>query len=164
MYIYIMERKCYKCQKDFPIEEFTKYKARKDGLSIYCKKCMNEKIKQSREKKFGPIPEGGRRPRTRSKHLAYKPGTAEYKRNTFLICVYNITLEEYNNLVIKQEGRCAICSTKDLGKHKKLYVDHDHITKKVRGLLCKNCNLGLGYFKDNTVSLLKAVEYLTLKV
>jgi hypothetical protein len=55
----------------------------------------------------------------------------------------------------KQEGKCLICK-----KTGKLVVDHCHSTKKVRGLLCNNCNVGLGAFKDNCEFLSDAVIYL----
>lgn len=55
----------------------------------------------------------------------------------------------------KQEGRCAICETKS-----KLVLDHNHITGEVRGMLCNNCNIGLGLFKDNPEILVRASHYI----
>lgn len=75
--------------------------------------------------------------------------------------LYGITLDEYNKLLLKQNYCCVICGGDNNDKkNRKLAVDHCHTTKKVRGLLCKNCNLGLGYFKDNKSLLLKAIFYL----
>jgi hypothetical protein len=73
---------------------------------------------------------------------------------------FGITQEEYNQMHDDQNGCCKIC-----GRHRRnftnaLAVDHNHVTGKVRGLLCKNCNQGLGYFKDNVELLIKAIEYL----
>ena len=74
---------------------------------------------------------------------------------------YNISLNDYNNLLENQKEVCAICGNKETRKtQKRLSVDHDHITGKVRGLLCYNCNLGLGHFKDNPELLKKASSYL----
>ena len=56
----------------------------------------------------------------------------------------------------KQQYACALCSRKD-----KLYVDHDHATGKVRGLLCKLCNWGLGSFSDNAAVLRRAADYVS---
>lgn len=67
------------------------------------------------------------------------------------------TAEEYNGMVSEQSGKCAICG-RILWDD--LRVDHDHTTGKVRGLLCDNCNWGLGNFKDNPELLRKAVDYL----
>jgi hypothetical protein len=66
-----------------------------------------------------------------------------------------LTLIEYNKLIEKQNGKCAIC-----GKITKLGVDHNHITGKIRGLLCPTCNSALGLFYDNKLILLNAIKYL----
>ena len=71
---------------------------------------------------------------------------------------YGITLEKYEAMEKKQNGVCAICMEKE--PNKKLAVDHCHITGKVRGLLCSNCNNGLGKFKDSKTLLIKAINYL----
>lgn len=71
---------------------------------------------------------------------------------------YGITLEQYEQLEKKQKGVCAICGNKN--QNKKLDVDHCHKTGKVRGLLCSNCNNGLGKFKDDKTLLNKAIKYL----
>lgn len=61
----------------------------------------------------------------------------------------------------KFDGRCAICNSSDpKGYYKKFHTDHDHTNGKVRGLLCDNCNKGLGHFKDNIEFLESAVRYL----
>lgn len=69
---------------------------------------------------------------------------------------YGLTYEEYENMLKEQEGRCAICN-----EVAALHVDHCHETGKVRKLLCISCNGGLGMFKDNKVSLSRAIEYLS---
>ena len=69
---------------------------------------------------------------------------------------YGLSLNEYNALVNKQDGNCAVC----LSNCERLYVDHDHQTEKVRGLLCQTCNTGLGMFQENVDTLLQAVKYL----
>lgn len=70
--------------------------------------------------------------------------------------VFNLTQNEYENMLCSQLGLCKICNTQMLS----LNVDHCHTTGKVRGLLCKECNLGLGLFKDNPNNLQKAILYL----
>ena len=77
------------------------------------------------------------------------------KRNSDTMRRYKITLETRMQMEEKQEGKCLICK-----KTGKLVVDHCHSTKKVRGLLCNNCNVGLGAFKDNCEFLSDAVIYL----
>ena len=70
---------------------------------------------------------------------------------------YSISPAEYQVLLDTHENLCGICGEQfDAG----LYIDHDHSTGKVRGLLCCDCNLGLGRFYDNPDFLRKAAEYL----
>lgn len=84
------------------------------------------------------------------------------KKNQHLKGSFGITFEDYQEILAKQKGKCAICgSTTSKAKQAKyLYVDHDHNTGEIRGLLCNNCNFGIGQFKDDVNLLLKAVEYL----
>ena len=68
-------------------------------------------------------------------------------------------IEERKRLLKEQDGRCAICGTRNPGAYG-WSTDHDHATGKTRGLLCNWCNPGLGNFKDNPELLRKAIEYL----
>ncbi len=85
--------------------------------------------------------------------------------NNYLQRNYGITLEDYNTMYEEQGGVCKVCG--DVGftmaKHHKvkLVVDHNHKTGEVRGLLCHNCNRGLGLFQDDLSILQKAIKYLT---
>jgi hypothetical protein len=79
---------------------------------------------------------------------------AYYKLN------YNITLKDYNNIFKKQEGKCSICSKHQSEFVKRLAVDHNHITGKVRGLLCPKCNKGMGLFNEDIDLILKVIDYL----
>ena len=79
----------------------------------------------------------------------------KYKRE------YGITIEDYDEMLEAQGGRCAICRTdKPGGSGKRFAVDHCHESKKVRGILCQSCNTALGHFKDNVLILEKAIDYL----
>jgi len=80
-------------------------------------------------------------------------------RNDQLRIKFGITLDQYNVMLANQNEVCAICK-KQCQTGKYLAVDHCHKTKKVRGLLCMNCNNGLGKFKDSTETLTRAIEYL----
>lgn len=80
--------------------------------------------------------------------------------------IYGLSLKEYDLLLEQQEGKCAICGTDDpkgQSKAGRFYVDHNHTTGEVRGLLCNDCNTGIGLLKDNPEVLLKAALYLTKK-
>jgi hypothetical protein len=63
-------------------------------------------------------------------------------------------------LLKEQGGVCAICSTDTPGGRGQFHADHDHNTNQPRGVLCHNCNVALGNFKDNPELLQKAIEYL----
>mgnify|MGYP001592826725 CR=1 FL=1 len=70
-----------------------------------------------------------------------------------------LSLEDYDKLFESQNGGCAICGGQNPSGNR-LAVDHSHTTKKVRGLLCVNCNMGLGCFKDTPKLLLKGLNYI----
>ena len=73
---------------------------------------------------------------------------------------YGISYQEYLNMLSAQQERCAICGTDDTGARKAFHVDHCHDTGKVRGLLCGNCNSGIGNLRDDIDLLYRAIEYL----
>jgi Recombination endonuclease VII len=73
---------------------------------------------------------------------------------------FGITQEEFDAKLKEQNNRCAICGHVFL-EGDKICQDHNHSTKENRGLLCNHCNTGLGSFKENPTSLIKAAEYLT---
>ncbi len=80
----------------------------------------------------------------------------DYERNRKLRSNYGITPDMYSAAYQAQDGRCAVCNTyKDC-----LNVDHDHVSKRVRGLLCLKCNHALGKFKDDTARICAARRYL----
>ena len=78
-------------------------------------------------------------------------------RKAILKMKYSITLEDYQQMCEKQNNLCAICHEPDT---RDLSVDHNHITGKVRGLLCQYCNLAIGNMKEDIVRLQSAIEYL----
>lgn len=97
-----------------------------------------------------------------------KPVSIIYKKSKFssLACLkfrlkykFNMTVKSYFSMLEDQDGVCKICK-KLCVKNQRLSVDHCHKTGKIRGLLCHNCNSGLGYFKDSIKSLEEAAKYL----
>lgn len=91
----------------------------------------------------------------------FKIDNPDYFKNKHLESTYGISIDEYNNKLIIQNNRCAIC-----GKHEseinrgRLFVDHDHDTGKIRGLLCQKCNSALGMVDEDTDILFSMVSYL----
>jgi recombination endonuclease VII len=122
---------CNDCQDYKAISEFPRNKSSKDGLMVYCKPHHNARGRESRERRGGQ----------RAYHLKGR---------------YGITLSDLHDLIARQNGLCAICFRMIDTSH----VDHDHETGKVRGVLCFNCNGGLGQFRDDPGLLVQAASYL----
>lgn len=94
-----------------------------------------------------------------------KENSERYRRWLYehsLIKNYNITIEDYKKMLNDQNGVCAICFREDK-KGRKLCVDHNHDTGKVRGLLCGNCNKLLGMAGDDKKILSRSIKYLEEK-
>jgi hypothetical protein len=128
---------CRDCQVEKSETDFPKAKKNKDGLHSYCRKCNSARTVKS-------------------------PGYKDSVRKAHLKRAYKITPEQYQEMFDKQGGLCRICQSSDNGHRSHLSIDHDHTTGKVRGLLCHDCNLGLGKFKDDTHRLKMAIMYLSL--
>lgn len=101
----------------------------------------------------------------------YKYSGKDAQKNYRLIGQYGITLDEYNAMLEKQDGVCAICGNPEVKAQARngtngiknldsLLVDHDHKTGKVRGLLCYRCNTGIGKLNDDPNLLRKAARYI----
>ena len=126
-----------------------------------CTKCGIEKSLsdfyiEKRSGKEYPDCKQCRKDAARSYREGLDSGVLEDRR---LRNVYGITLEEYDELWSKQGGVCRTCGgiNKD---GRRLSVDHDHDTDKVRGLLCTSCNLALGHIKDSVEILESMIKYL----
>lgn len=137
--IEVMVKECTKCGKMKPLTEFhinKGVKSSKDGLRPSCKMCESLRNKQYRQ-----TVKGNRI--NREKHFKAR---------------YGLTLNDRLTMYIMQSGCCACCG--DSIALNKIFVDHDHETDEIRALLCWNCNVGLGHFKDDPIRLQKAIDYL----
>jgi hypothetical protein len=120
---------------------------------VQCKSCGQEHIQVGREIQ--------RNSNTRACDN-FKPHnySGREKRDNVIRKQYGITLQEYNDMLEKQDYKCAICGNEDEVEGRKLAIDHCHTSGAVRGLLCGKCNRGLGLFYDNQDLLEKAKQYL----
>lgn len=122
---------------ELPLDKFGSDKSKPSGKSTYCLRCRAEKAKRNR--KLRP-------------HV---------NRNYNLKVKYGVTPEWYESKLKEQNGLCDICGAdKPGGRGVDLFVDHNHTTNQVRGLLCSNCNTMLGYAKDNPKLLELGATYL----
>ena len=126
-------RTCIRCKEDKPFDEFYINRRRKDGRNSYCKEC--EKLYRREYYK-------------ENKHIkdAY-----DYRKK------YGTTIDEVHENLKRQEGQCYICK-KDISET--FHIDHNHDTGKVRGLLCSNCNTGIGLLGEDLDALKRAIRYL----
>jgi len=136
-----MDKKCKFCNEIKPIELFS---IKRGKPSSKCKECHSKYYK-----------EYWARPGTKEKHMQRINDNRWKYRYSHL----GLSAEDVKRLFEKANWQCQIC-------HKKtsLCVDHDHITGKVRGILCTSCNTGLGRFNDNIDGLQKAIDYLTAPI
>lgn len=105
-------------------------------------------------------------PRDRDKWNNYmreyrkSPRMSDYVRNNRYKSQYGITLEQYDAMLEAQNNGCAICGVSPEQNGRRLDIDHCHTSGKVRGLLCTNCNTGIGKFNDDPDLLAEAMKYL----
>jgi hypothetical protein len=147
-------KKCKICLVEKELTEFFNDKRGFQGKKSKCKACMTLETYAWRDKHRDQYNNHAKAFRKRR-----DPETAygyEIKRR------YGCTLEQYNEMLVKQEGKCALCQRLHNPAEKKgrLYVDHCHKSGKVRQLLCGACNSALGYFKDDTRVMAEAIAYI----
>lgn len=102
---------------------------------------------------------GKGRPQTCSKECGYALSKKRIKKWN-MQKKYNISPENYDEILMSQRGRCAICELHHTEAYNGLYVDHSHSTGLVRGLLCRDCNSAIGLLKEDSKRILLALKYL----
>lgn len=160
---------CSACKQTKPSNDFYKDRQRKTGHAIHCRMCIARlRVERgyaarhvARSKQYYLDNTNGYR--DRQKMLARKR-TPEQKRAQDLWKNYRMTLDDFERLLVEQQGVCMICQqTPNRDKDKPArgwHVDHDHKTGTVRGILCGMCNVGIGCFKDSPEILSSAIRYL----
>lgn len=134
---------CTKCDQLKTLKEFSKNKNFADGHSYQCKECSA----------------------VDHKWRSRQPERRRAVKNTYLKLQYGITIEQYEEMLIKQRGVCEICGLPERKNHSvykvpmDLAVDHDHTTGKVRALLCSDCNMLLGRVESRPELMSKVILY-----
>ena len=169
-----METKlCPKCGLDKPLSEYHKSRNSKTGHTNKCKSCCKEynilnasviKAGQKRWKNKNKEELNAYHKNWRVRNPAYgRLSYHKHKENhaaSTRLRKYNISKEEYDSLLVGQEGKCKICDRHYSEFRKRLAVDHDHDTGEFRGLLCAACNTGIGLLKESVEILRAAEKYL----
>ncbi|MFG1803525.1 endonuclease VII domain-containing protein [Micromonospora carbonacea] len=124
-------RFCPDCGTAKPVTDFPRNRSDSTGYASYCKPCHNARTRETKQRLYGG---------SREYHLRQR---------------YGVGQKEFDELLAEQGGVCAICGGAD-----PQHLDHDHRTGWVRGILCFNCNGGLGQFRDSPTRLARAITYL----
>jgi len=130
-----MTQICNYCKLEKDINEFHKKSTNKNGYSLRCKECK----KLSSVKYY--------------ENNKYKIKEYQLKYN------YGLTKEQYEQMLITQDGKCAICN-KIFNNKKAMHVDHNHKTGKIRQLLCQHCNTAIAFLNEDISILSRAIDYL----
>lgn len=126
---------CSCCETTKPLIEFGDDAHTVTGKRRYCSKCESDKSKTQYTKHIRRVKN------RRLKHL------------------FGISIDDYDKMALEQNGTCKICNRTPTSGNL-LSVDHNHATEDIRGLLCQNCNAGLGMFQDDPIILERAIRYL----
>lgn len=159
-----MNKPCIKCSQpiepDNPRVKYHDYR---------CRSCFREYRREMQRAKRALLPPREPRPARgprEKRPRGYRPDSlsveerARYNRR-YIYKKYGINLDQYEAMLSRQGGKCAICRLAPLPGKRSLAVDHCHATGLVRGLLCHKCNVGLGCFRDDVDLFLTAVSYLS---
>lgn len=145
---------CFRCERPRPLEGF--HVAPSGRIRATCKMCALERRRAERRRKSARLLNG----RETEKDLRERRKAMDLHLRRH----FKMTQEDYEALLEKQEGLCAICINPETmirnGKLVRLAVDHCHVTGKVRGLACSNCNRALGLMGDDPALLRAAADYL----
>ncbi|MCU1693912.1 MAG: hypothetical protein JWM64_3003 [Frankiales bacterium] len=144
---------CVECGATKPEQEFHREASRPSGRNRRCKECRNA-INRAHVAK-----DRARRQESTQRWREQNPERYAESVKAHKLRSYGLTLELYRALVHEQDGRCAICEEPEKDGWD-LAVDHCHRTGRVRGLLCRRCNVGLGLLRDRSDLLRAAAEYL----
>ena len=147
----LLAKTCVQCGEMKLLTEYYSSPSGRDGLMARCKECRNSYVRSYAATETGKA--------VRKERLA-----AYFKKNQDAIRLrkYGLTPEDYQRMLIEQEGLCAICHQPERatlnGQIKALSVDHDHVTGAVRRLLCLGCNSKLGWVENNLDAILDYLQ------
>ena len=148
------EKLCPDCKVNKPVASFGPHKATKDRLQWSCRECATRRRSESRKRNIERHHEVQRAWRRRNVEKRQLYDLRQIAKR------FGIEKAQYFAMVLAQNGVCRICGKHESITGRRLSVDHDHTSGRVRGLLCSNCNLGIGYFYDDPELLRRAAQYI----
>lgn len=156
----VKSKVCNKCSKRKKLTMFNKHKLTKDNLENACKVCTRKQSQSYRKSN----PEICKTAKQRWKSTNSERESLNNKGHNLTKYWPNLSaldaVKKYDALFQNQNGKCKICQRHQSEFKKALHVDHNHKTKKIRGLLCFSCNSILGHAKEDPIVLMTAVDYL----
>ena len=164
-----MDRKaCRICGVVQPLTEFHRASDMRDAHRNECKSCFREKARA----RYAADPakyiagvkrwqqENSERLNAYQREYRSRPEVKRKQRDAYYRKQYGKTADEIDEIVELQGGRCLICKVELPERLGSRHLDHDHVTGQIRGVLCIDCNHGIGKLKDSPDLLLRAVVYL----
>jgi uncharacterized protein YaiL (DUF2058 family) len=181
---------CSTCRVEQSITQFSKYRSAVDGLQSQCKECKHKYATSVEGRQVGlkycRKYRAEHREASRESGRKYRENHLEERREASRLCArrirkerpqevhaqarqsllftkYGMTVSDYDRMFEQQKGVCAICGKEQTHSpvhNGYLCIDHDHVTGKNRGLLCRKCNIALGHVDDNVEVLEKMIAYI----
>lgn len=171
---------CGKCGVKKPLTEFHRCRRAKDGLQHRCKECLTAHVRRhmktakaratkarywkiyrllphvrAARKRYEQTPAARSFRKRRNDAYRARPEVKIIIRAAHIRRTYGLSQAAYAAMIARQKGACAICRLK-----KKISIDHDHKSGRVRGLLCITCNTAIGSFHENPALLEASKKYL----
>lgn len=155
-------KQCSTCKLFLARCEFRRDKYNPDGLMYHCKKCKTIKDAEYHKKNPHIRKETNERNKDKRKEYYSNPERKRKYKHEELLRTYNITIEQYEQMLTDCNHVCSICKRPERSKlNTKLSIDHCHKTGIIRGLLCSHCNRGIGFFEDDVERIKNVITYLT---
>lgn len=176
----IETRMCKGCLEILPLDEENFYKSSRQNperptkFEHRCKVCCKSQVKSRSRTIEGKLARRAYESTDQYRHnkalreKRYRQENPDGYKDSRLRSTFNITLSEYNDLLDKQGGGCAVCRAKPSDQKRSLHVDHDHSCcngyrscgKCVRGILCTKCNTAMGLANESIETLSSMIDYL----
>lgn len=148
-------KECSVCKTTKPLISFSRKSISSEERRSSCKDCCRSKTKKWRQDhKDVAIKHSVKWQNSNKERVKLTSQKYLLKKK------FGLSIEEYNKKLDQQNGLCALCN-KECKSGRNLAVDHNHKTGKIRGLLCGNCNMGLGSFYEDKNLLSLAIKYLS---